>query len=103
MALDLIKPVLQAEAAANDRQKAASQQAQAILEEARRTAQIMEQATLQQAQNEAQMILSEADYTADGILKQAEKLSEMRRGKVISTTEKKYDEAIRLILDTIAE
>ena len=103
MALDLIKSVLQAEAAADDRQKAAAQQSDAILEEARRTAQIMEQATLQQAQNEAQMILSEADYTADGILKQAEKLSDMRRGKVISTTEKKYDEAIRLILDTIAE
>ena len=103
MALDMIQPVLQAENAANRRLAAAEAQGKAMIEEARRTASVMEQATLQQAQNEADMILTEADYSADGILKQAERLAELRRNKVIADTEKKYDEAIRVVLKTITE
>ena len=101
MAYDLIKPVLQAEAAANDRQAAAAKQADAILDEARRTAQILEQATLQQAQNEAQMILTKAETEVKSTLNQAKSLADLRRKAVITESQKKYDEAIRLILETI--
>ncbi|MBQ4207720.1 MAG: hypothetical protein II621_05380 [Clostridia bacterium] len=98
MAYEMIKTVLQAESLAKQSEEAAKQQAQSIMESARKTAASLEQAAVEQAQNEAKLILSEAQYTADGLQKQAAKLAELREKKVIAETEKRYDEAIRLVL-----
>ena len=67
------------------------------------TAASLESAALEQAQNEAKLVLSEAQYAADGILKQANKLAEMREKKVIAETEKRYEEAIALVIDHLTD
>ena len=67
------------------------------------TAKTLAAAQIEQANNQAKLILSEAQQTADGILKQAEKLAQMRRAKVIADTEKKYDEAIAAVLRAVSE
>ena len=85
MAYDMIKTVLQAESLARKSEEEARQQAQAILESARETAASLEEAALSQAQ------------------KQANKLADMREKKVIADTEKRYDEAIRLVLDHLTD
>ena len=103
MAYDMIKTVLQAEALARQSEEAAKQQAQSILDSARETAASLEKAAMQQAQNEAKLILTEAHYTADGLRKQAESLADLREKKVIADTEKRYDEAIRAVIDHLTD
>ncbi len=103
MAYDMIKTVLQAESLAKQSEAQAQQRAQAMLESARETAASLEAAALEQAQNEAKLVLSEAHYTADGMLKQADKLAELREKKVIAETEKRYDEAIDLVLNHLTD
>ena len=103
MAYDMIKTVLNAEALAAKNEAAAQEQAQAMREEADATAQTLRKAQIEQANNQAKLILSEARQTADGVLKQAEKLAQMRRAKVIADTEKKYDDAIAAVLRAISE
>ena len=103
MAYDMIKTVLNAEAVAAGNEKAAEEQAKAMCDEAAATAKTLATAQIEQANNQAKLILSEAQQTADGILKQAEKLAQMRRAKVIADTEKKYDEAIAAVLRAVSE
>ena len=61
----------------------------------------MKVVALKQAENEAMLILSEAELSCEGTLSQAEKLAKLRERKVISETEKHYDECIRLIFDNL--
>ena len=66
-------------------------------------AEIILKSTVEQAQNQANIILSEAEYSANGIIKQAEKLAELREKKSISDTEKQYERAIKLVLEEIVK
>lgn len=95
--------IIKAESAARANEAAAKKRADDIVEYAKRQAQQLTEDVLNQAQNEAKLIISEAQVTADGIVKQAQKLADMREKKVIAETEKKYDEAIKLILDKLQE
>lgn len=101
MASEMVNAVLKAEAAAKNAEKAASIKAEKIIEEAEKKAKYFEIAAVEQAQSEAKLILTEADYTVNGIIKQAESLAVLREKKVISDTEKKYVEAIQLVLDNL--
>ena len=101
MAADMINTVLKAEAEAKKRKLAAEKQAAEILEAAKKKAEEIEFVTLKQAENEAVLILSEAELSCEGTVTQAEKLAKLRERKVISETEKRYDECIRLVLDSL--
>ena len=57
--------------------------------------------SVDQANNEANIILSDAEYSANGVLKQANKLAALREKKSISDTEKQYEDAIRFVFDEI--
>lgn len=101
MAVDLINAVLDAEKLARNEESAAKKKAQEIVAEAQKQAEQLTASVIEQAQNEAVLIASEADLTADGIIKQAEKLALLRERKVISDTEKRYDECIAIVLDNL--
>ena len=103
MAYDMIKTVLNAESAAAANERAAEERANVMREEAAATAKTLAEAQIEQANNQAKLILSEAQQTAEGIFKQAEKLAQLRRTKVIGDTEKKYDDAIAAVLKAISE
>lgn len=99
MAADMINAVLRAEAEARKCEQAAKAQAEEILKNAGKKAEEIKVVTLKQAENEAVLIISEAELSCEGTLAQAEKLTKLRERKVISETEKQYDECIRLILE----
>lgn len=101
MAADMINAVLQAEAEAKKREQAARKQAEDIINHAKQKAEEIKVVTVKQAENEAVLIISEAELSCEGTLAQAEKLAKLRERKVISETEKQYDECIRLILDNL--
>ena len=101
MAADMINTVLKAEAEARKQEQTAKNQADEIVKNAVRKAEEMKVVTLKQAENEAMLILSEAELSCEGTLSQAEKLAKLRERKVISETEKHYDECIRLIFDSL--
>lgn len=101
MAADMINAVLQAEAEAKKREQAARKQAEDMINHAKQKAEEIKVVTVKQAENEAVLIVSEAELSCEGTLTQAEKLAKLRERKVISETEKKYDECIRLILDNL--
>lgn len=102
MAYDMIKTVLQAESVSKTDEEKARDFANQIIEEAKNTASALEQATVEQAKYDAKIIVSKAEEEAEGILKQAEKLAELREKKVIADNEKKYEEAIKTIIESIA-
>ena len=58
--------------------------------------------SLEQAKYDANMLIAKADEDAEGIMKQAEKLAELREKKVITENEKKYEDAIKKIIESIA-
>lgn len=101
MAADLINAVLKAENSARRGEAAARAEAEKITEAAKQKAKGVTDAVLQQAESEALLISSEAELTADGIIKQAERLARLRERKVISETEKRYEECIKLVLDNL--
>ena len=101
MASDMIKAALKAEASAAQIKKAAEAKADEMIAEAKKQCDIIISDARKQAESQAHIILSDARYTADGVIKQAEKLAEMREKKSIADTEKLYDEAIRMIFEEI--
>ena len=101
MASDMIKAALKAEAAAAQMKKAAEAKAKQMIAEAEKQCETIISDAETPAASQAHIILSDARYTADGVIKQAEKLAEMREKKSIYDTEKLYDEAIRLIFEEI--
>lgn len=101
MAADMINTVLKAEAEAKKQKNAAEKQAAQIIEAAKAKAEEIETVALKQAENEAVLIISEAELSGEGTLSQAETLAKLRERKVISETEKQYDECIKLVLDSL--
>lgn len=101
MASEMIGEILKAESAARKAESAAQREANQIIENAKDQAEILKKAAIEQAKSEAALMLSEAALTTEGILKQANKLADLREKKVISAMEKKYDKAIELVLKNI--
>ena len=98
MASEMIQEILKAEAAARKSESAAQDEAREIIEYANSRADALYNAALETAKSEAALFVSEAE----GIVKQANRLADLREKKVISEMEKKYDEAIDLVLKNIS-
>ena len=103
MAADMIKTVMKAEAQGREMEALAAKTVEKMISDAQIRADIIIRTSVEQANNQASIILSDAEYTANGIIKQAEKLAELREKKSISDTEKQYERIIELILDEIAK
>lgn len=101
MAADMIKTILAIEAQAKDDEFKAQKAAEKIIQNAKMQADIIIKSAIDQANNEANIILSDAEFSATGILKQASKLAAMREKKSISNTEKQYQDAINFVFDEI--
>ncbi|MCM1545002.1 MAG: hypothetical protein NC110_06850 [Ruminococcus sp.] len=101
MAADMVSVILKAENAARKEEAKVRQRAEMIVSEAESQAEKIRESVIDQAEKEALLIASEADFSASGIIKQAEKLADLREKKVIAETEKKYDEAIKIVLDSL--
>ncbi len=103
MASEMIGEILKAESAARKAEAAAQREANEIIEATKKQAEIFHKAAIEQAKSEAALFVSEAELTAEGIIKQANKLAALREKKVIYEMEKKYDKAIDLCLKNIVE
>lgn len=103
MAADMIKTVMKAETQGKEMEALAAKAVEKMISDAQIQAEIIVRTSVEQANNQASIILSDAEYTANGIIKQAEKLAELREKKSISDTEKQYEKIIELILDEIAK
>ena len=101
MAAEMVKAVMKAEAQGRAMEAEAKKTVEKMLADAEIQSEIIIKSTLEQANSQANIILSDAEYSSNGIIKQAEKLAELRERKSISDTEKKYEMAIKLILDEI--
>lgn len=99
MAAEIINTVLKAESAAKKEEAKAAEQKEAIISAAKQKAQDLYDFNIKQAQSEAALAVTQAQETAQGILKQAETLAKLREKKVISETEKRYGELIKTVLD----
>ena len=101
MASEMIGEILKAESAARKSEAAAQKEADEIIDYANEQADIFFRAALETAKSEAALLVSEAEIAAEGTLKQANRLADLREKKVISKMEKKYDKAIDLVLKEI--
>jgi len=97
----MIKVILNTEAQAKSDEVKAKKMAEKIIQNAKIQADIIIKSSVDQANNEANIILSDAEYSANGVLKQANKLAALREKKSISDTEKQYEDAIRFVFDEI--
>ena len=75
--------------------------AEKIIQNAKIQADIIVKTALEQAENQVGIILSDAEYSSEGVIKQANKLALLREKKSIADTEKQYDEAIEKVFDVI--
>ena len=101
MAAEMIKEILKTESIGRENEEKAFRQAEKIIQNAKIQGDIIVKTAVEQAENEANVILSDAEYSSAGVLKQATKLASMREKKSISNTEKQYDDAIKLVFETI--
>ncbi len=101
MAADMIKAVLAAENAGKEMEAKAVKAAEKMLSDAKIQADIIIKTAVGQAEREANIILSDAEYSSVGVVKQAEKLAELRERKSIADTEKLYEKAIKMIFDEL--
>lgn len=101
MVSEMMNEILKAENRAAADETAAKKEAGKILAEAKRQADVFYKAAVEQAESEAAVFVSEAELSAEGVIKQAESLAALREKKVINDTEKKYDEAIAIVLENI--
>ena len=101
MAADMVKEILRTEAEGKEAEKKAEKIAEKIIQNAKIQADIILKTAVEQAENQANIILSDAEYSSEGVIKQANKLALMREKKSISDTEKQYDETIKLIFEEI--
>jgi len=101
VATEMIKVILNTEAQAKSDEVKAKKMAEKIIQNAKIQADIIIKSSVDQANNEANIILSDAEYSANGVLKQANKLAALREKKSISDTEKQYEDAIRFVFDEI--
>ncbi len=103
MAAQMVKTVMKAEAQGRELEAQAMKTAEKMIKDAEIQAEILVKASVEQAYSQANIILSEAEYSAAGVIKQAEKLAELREKKSIADTEKQYEMAIKLVLDEITK
>ncbi len=101
MAAEMIKTILGVEAQAKADEQKAEKMAEKIIQNAKMQADIIIKNAVDQANNEANIILSDAEYSASGVLKQANKLAALREKKSIADTEKQYQDAISFVFDEI--
>lgn len=101
MAADMIKAVLAAENAGKEMEAKALKAAEKMLSDAKIQADIIIKTAVEQAEREANIILSDAEYSSVGVVKQAEKLAELRERKSIADTEKLYENAIKMVFDKL--
>ncbi len=101
MAADMIKAVLAAENAGKEMEQKAVKAAEKMLSDAKIQADIIIRTAVEQAEKESNIILSDAEFSSAGVLKQAEKLAELRERKSIADTEKLYEKAIKMIFDEL--
>lgn len=103
MAAQMVKTVMKAEAQGREMEAQAAKAAEKMLSDAQIQAEIIIKTSVEQAYNQANIILSDAEYTAAGIIKQAEKLAELREKKSITDTEKQYETAIKMVFDELVK
>lgn len=103
MAAEMVKAIMKAEATGREMEGVAEKSVEKMLSDAEIQAQIIIKSAIDQAKNQANIILSDAEYSANGIIKQAEKLAELREKKSIADTEKQYEYAIKLVLESITK
>lgn len=103
MAADMVKAVMRAEAEAREIELQAKKAAEKMIGDAEIQAGIIMKSSVEQANNQANIIITESEYAAAGIIKQAEKLAELREKKSIADTEKQYEEAIKLIFQELTK
>lgn len=101
MAAEMIKEILKAEAQAKEAEKKAEKIGEKIIQNAKIQADIIIKNAVDQAVNQANIIMSDAEYSSDGVMKQANKLALMREKKSIADTEKLYDTAIKKVFEEI--
>lgn len=101
MAADMIKEILKAEAQGREAEKKAEKLGEKIVQNAKIQADIIIKTAVEQAENQANIILSDAEYSAEGVIKQANKLAMLREKKSITDTEKQYAQAIKLVFEEI--
>ena len=101
MAADMVKEILRTEAEGKEAEKKAEKVGQKIIQNAKIQADIIIKTAVEQAENQASIILSDAEYSSAGVIKQANKLALMREKKSITDTEKQYDDAIKLVFSEI--
>lgn len=101
MAADMIKEILKAEAQGREAEKKAEKLGEKIVQNAKIQADIIIKTAVEQAKNQANIILSDAEYSAEGVIKQANKLAMLREKKSITDTEKQYAQAIKLVFEEI--
>ena len=101
MVADMIKEVLSTEAEGRKIEQEAHKKAEKIISDANIQADIILRTTIEQAEKPANVILSEAEFSSVGIIKQAEKLAGMREKKSITESSKLYDKAIDMIFEEL--
>lgn len=101
MAADIIKEILKAEAQAKQAEAKAEKLGEKIIQNAKIQADIIVKTAVEQAKNQANIILSDAEYSCDGVIKQANKLALMREKKSITDTEKQYEDAIKAVFEEL--
>ncbi len=101
MAREMIQTVLDAETRGREMEAETAEKAAKLISDAEIQAGIIIKASTDQATSQAQLIISEAQYTCEGILRQAEKLAELREKKSIADTEKQYEAAMSMIFEEI--
>ena len=101
MVADMIKNVLTAEAEGRSLESQAQKQGEKIISDAKIQADIIMRTTVEQAEKQANAILSEAEISSVGIIKQAERLAELREKKSINESSKLYDKAIDMIFEEL--
>lgn len=101
MASELIRTVMAAEAQGRQMEEDAHKKAAKMVSDVKIQADIIIRTTIEQAKSQAQLILSEAEYSSSGAIKQAEKLAELREKKSITDTEKHYETAIKMVFEEL--
>ena len=103
MAADMVKTIMNTEAQGREMEALAKKTVEKMVADAKIQAEIIIKTSIDQAKNQANIILSDAEYSANGIIKQAEKLAELREKKSISDTEKQYEQAIKIIMNELVK
>lgn len=97
MAAEMINAVLKAEAVAKKEETKATKIAEEIRLQAKLEAEVIYEKKINQANIKAEEIIRKAIDDADGYVKQANTLADLRERKMISDSEKNYRELIEMV------